>query len=138
MQILCVVYGGPAVAVAESPEGVYKDAEPVQFDRPLLGFLVADFTHVRPHVWYSRIYKKMSEFFSEFDAKNKKQEVDWNKAKTVHVDAGASLTDDYQPKSAFFTVLNDNGRLIHDSENIGAVWAVEAEYRAIEWALKKN
>ncbi|MBT9174678.1 MAG: hypothetical protein DDT22_00339 [candidate division WS2 bacterium] len=56
-------------------------------------------------------------------------------AKTVHVDGGAFLTRDYKFHSAYFTVVDDKGRLIHHEKNIGDIYSGVAEYRAIEWAV---
>jgi len=80
----------------------------------------------------------MGHFFEETSKKTerKAEKIDWDKAKTVHVDAGATMTADYEPESAYFTAFNDNGRLLHHAESIGPMWAVEAEYHAISWALE--
>lgn len=81
----------------------------------------------------------MSQLFEEYDEMiAEKRSVDYNQARTLHTDAGAYMTSDYKPKSAYFTVLNDNGRVIHETHEVGAVWAVEAEYRSIEWAIKQT
>ncbi|MFB6225048.1 MAG: hypothetical protein ABEI13_01165 [Candidatus Paceibacteria bacterium] len=83
----------------------------------------------------------MSQFFEEYDEmirEKRRKVVDYNEARILHADAGAYMTSDYEPESAYFTVLNDNGKVIQETHDVGPVWAVEAEYRSIEWAIKQT
>ena len=57
--------------------------------------------------------------------------------KIVHVDGGAFVKPPYYKfHDAYFSVLDDNGVLLHFAKNIGDVWSGVAEYEAIKWAVE--
>ena len=56
--------------------------------------------------------------------------------KIYHVDGGAAIK---QPghifHSAYFSVLDNDGKLVHYAEDIGDHWPIVAEFLAIKWAV---
>ena len=57
--------------------------------------------------------------------------------KIYHVDGGAFVEPpNYRFHDAYFSVIKDNGQLVHFEKNIGDMWSGKAEYRAIEWVVK--
>ena len=57
--------------------------------------------------------------------------------KTVFVDGGAFIEPPkYKFHDAYFSIVDEKGELIHFSGNCGDIYAGEAEYLAIKWAVK--
>ncbi len=57
--------------------------------------------------------------------------------KTVHVDGGAFVEPPkFKFHDAYFTVCDDEGKIIHFAENIGDLYSGLAEYEAIKWAIE--
>lgn len=55
-------------------------------------------------------------------------------ARIIHCDGGAFVEPpNYIFHDAYFSVVDDNGTLIHFAENIGDLWSGVAEYEAIKW-----
>ena len=55
----------------------------------------------------------------------------------IHVDGGAFIEPpDYIFRNAYFSVVNEQGTLIHSDKSLGDVYSGVAEYEAIKWAAK--
>lgn len=59
--------------------------------------------------------------------------------KVYHCDGG-SFTEPptYKFHDAYFTVCDEEGKVIHFNKNIGDVWSGVAEYEAIKWAINNG
>ena len=57
--------------------------------------------------------------------------------KTIHVDGGAFIEPPtYKFHDAYFSVIDENGQLLHFEKNCGDIYSGEAEYLAIKWAVE--
>src|SRR3989344_1944055 len=57
--------------------------------------------------------------------------------KTVFVDGGAFVEPPkYKFHDAYFTIVDEQGKLIHFNKNCGDIYSGEAEYLAIKWAVE--
>lgn len=89
--------------------------------------------------------RKIDEFIEKIDKisndsfskRRSEVKVEIKATRKIHVDGGAfTEPPKHEFHDAYFTVTNDDGKVIHFEKNIGDVWSGIAEYKAIEWAVK--